>query len=180
MKSTKSAGRYAKALLELALDQKKIEVIESNMQQILTVAEEAHDFQVFLNSPLIKVDKKIEVIKSIFGNFDALSISFLELVSNNGRESYITEIAHSFLNKLKEHRLRDGAYTWGLFEDTSKSGRFIEYFMVESWLEHLRQHERVTHADAEVQATARSYHRGPDRPKVDHYIAANLAKWGQK
>lgn len=104
MKSTKSAGRYAKALLELALDQKKIEVIESNMQQILTVAEEAHDFQVFLNSPLIKVDKKIEVIKSIFGNFDALSISFLELVSNNGRESYITEIAHSFLNQLKEHR----------------------------------------------------------------------------
>jgi F-type H+-transporting ATPase subunit delta len=104
MKSTKSAGRYAKALLELALDQNKIEVIESNMQQILTVAEEAHDFQVFLNSPLIKVDKKIEVIKSIFGNFDALSISFLELVSNNGRESYITEIAHSFLNQLKEHR----------------------------------------------------------------------------
>ncbi|MDP4761391.1 MAG: ATP synthase F1 subunit delta [Crocinitomicaceae bacterium] len=104
MKSTKSAGRYAKALLELALDQKKIEVIESNMQQILTVAEEAHDFQVFLNSPLIKVDKKIEVIKSIFGNFDALSISFLELVANNGRESYITEIAHSFLNQLKEHR----------------------------------------------------------------------------
>jgi len=104
MKSTKSAGRYAKALLELALDLKKIEVIESNMQQILTVAEEAHDFQVFLNSPLIKVDKKIEVIKSIFGNFDALSISFLELVANNGRESYITEIAHSFLNQLKEHR----------------------------------------------------------------------------
>lgn len=104
MKSTKSAGRYAKALLELALDQNKIEVIESNMQQILTVAEEAHDFQVFLNSPLIKVDKKIEVIKSIFGNFDALSISFLELVSNNGRESYITEVAHSFLNQLKEHR----------------------------------------------------------------------------
>lgn len=104
MKSTKSAGRYAKALLELALDQNKIEVIESNMQQILTVAEEAHDFQVFLNSPLIKVDKKIEVIKSIFGNFDALSISFLELVSNNGRESFITEIAHSFLNQLKEHR----------------------------------------------------------------------------
>jgi len=80
------------------------------------------------------------------------------------------------MNKLKEHRRRDGAYTWGLFEDTSKSGRFIEYFMVESWLEHLRQHERVTHADAEVQAIARSYHRGTDRPKVDHYIAANLVK----
>ena len=104
MKSTKSAGRYAKALLELALDQNKIEVIEGNMEQILTVAADAHDFQVFLNSPLIKVDKKIEVIKSIFGNFDALSLSFLELVANNGRESFITEIATAFLGQLKEHR----------------------------------------------------------------------------
>ncbi len=104
MKSTKSAGRYAKALLELALDQNKVEVIENNMQQILAVADEAHDFHVFLNSPLIKVDKKIEVIKSIFENFDALSISFLELVANNGREAFITEIAQAFLTQLKEHR----------------------------------------------------------------------------
>lgn len=104
MKSTKAAGRYAKALLELALDQQKIEVIENNMQQIITVANEAHDFQVFLSSPLIKVDKKLEVIKSIFGNFDALSISFLEMVATNRREALITEIASAFLAQLKEHR----------------------------------------------------------------------------
>jgi len=104
MKSTKAAGRYAKALLELALDQQKIEVIENNMQQIITVANEAHDFQVFLSSPLIKVDKKLEVIKTIFGNFDALSISFLEMVATNRRESLITEIASAFLTQLKEHR----------------------------------------------------------------------------
>jgi F-type H+-transporting ATPase subunit delta len=104
MKSTKAAGRYAKALLELALDQQKIEVIESNMQQILTVANEAHDFQVFLSSPLIKVDKKLEVIKSIFSNFDALSISFLEMVALKRREAMITEIAAAFLGQLKDHR----------------------------------------------------------------------------
>ena len=104
MKSTKAAGRYAKALLELALDQQKIEVIENNMQQIVTVANETHDFQVFLSSPLIKVDKKLEVIKSIFGNFDALSISFLEMVATNRREALITEIASAFLTQLKEHR----------------------------------------------------------------------------
>ena len=104
MKSTKAAGRYAKVLLELDLDQQKIEVIENNMQQIITVANEAHDFQVFLSSPLIKVDKKLEVIKTIFGNFDALSISFLEMVATNRREALITEIASAFLAQLKEHR----------------------------------------------------------------------------
>ena len=110
MKSTKSAGRYAKALLELALDQNKIEVIESNMQQILTVAEEAHDFQVFLNSPLIKVDKKIEVIKSIFGNFDALSISFLELVE---QQRIVHKTALLFFSFFKIHRyLKDLLVMW--------------------------------------------------------------------
>lgn len=77
--------------------------------------------------------------------------------------------------RLKEQRYRDGAYTWGLFEDTAKPGRYIEYFLVESWLEHLRQHERVTHADADVQDIVLSYHQGP-KPVVEHYIAASLAK----
>lgn len=76
---------------------------------------------------------------------------------------------------LKEQRYRDGAYSWGLFEDTAKPGRYIEYFLVESWLEHLRQHERVTHADADVQDIVLSYHQGP-KPVVEHYIAAHFAK----
>jgi hypothetical protein len=77
--------------------------------------------------------------------------------------------------KLKEQRYRDGAYTWGLFEDTAKPGRYIEYFLVESWLEHLRQHDRVTHADADIQNIVLAYHQG-SKPIVEHYIAASLAK----
>jgi len=58
MKSNKSAVRYAKALLELAIEHNKVELIESDIQQLLTVANDAHDFQIFLNSPLINIDKK--------------------------------------------------------------------------------------------------------------------------
>ena len=66
MKSNKSAVRYAKALLELALEHNKVELIEADILQLLKVAHETHDFQVFLNSPLINIDKKIAVIKQIF------------------------------------------------------------------------------------------------------------------
>jgi hypothetical protein len=45
----------------------------------------------------------------------------------------------------------DGAYDWGVFEDTAETGRFLETFLVESWLEHLCQHERVTKADRLVE-----------------------------
>jgi hypothetical protein len=75
------------------------------------------------------------------------------------------------LEKLGDERRRDGAYAWGVFEDAAKEGRFLETFLVESWLEHLRQHERVTNADRAVQDAVYSHHV-EGAPVVTHYIAA--------
>jgi predicted MFS family arabinose efflux permease len=57
----------------------------------------------------------------------------------------------SALQRLAHERRRDGAYSWDMFEDTAERGRFVETFLVESWLEHLRQHQRVTNADRILQ-----------------------------
>ena len=35
------------------------------------------------------------------------------------------------INKIAEERKRDGAYAWGIFEDTADRGRFVEAFLVE-------------------------------------------------
>jgi MFS family permease len=51
------------------------------------------------------------------------------------------------LDELAHERKRDGAFAWGLFEDTVDRGRFLETFLIESWLELMHQHERVTNAD---------------------------------
>ena len=51
------------------------------------------------------------------------------------------------LKKLARERRRDGAYAWGVFEDSADLSRMVETFLVETWLEHLRQHERVSNAD---------------------------------
>jgi MFS family permease len=74
------------------------------------------------------------------------------------------------LEAVARERRRDGAYAWGVFEDAAVAGRFVETFLVESWLEHLRQHERVTHADRALQDAVRQYVKGVS--KVAHYIAA--------
>jgi hypothetical protein len=55
------------------------------------------------------------------------------------------------LERLGGERRRGGAFEWEVFEDVSQEGRFLETFKLDSWLEHLRQHERVTHADREQQ-----------------------------
>lgn len=43
--------------------------------------------------------------------------------------------------------------------------------LVESWHEHLRQHQRVSHADADLQSEVTRYHRGENKPQVHHYLS---------
>jgi MFS family permease/quinol monooxygenase YgiN len=74
------------------------------------------------------------------------------------------------LDKLARERRRDGAYLWSVFEDAAVEGRMVETFLIESWLEHLRQHERVTHADRLLQEMVNQFHL-EDAPKVTHLIA---------
>jgi MFS family permease len=53
-------------------------------------------------------------------------------------------------------RRRDGAYRWGIFRDTEVADRYLEIFLVHSWAEHLRQHERQTQADGELEQRLRN------------------------
>jgi MFS family permease len=75
----------------------------------------------------------------------------------------------SALDELQHERLRDGAGSWGIFEDTSRAGRFLETFRVASWAEHLRQHRRVTNADYLLQE--RIFQLLEREPQVTHFIA---------
>ena len=73
------------------------------------------------------------------------------------------------LDELQHERLRDGASSWGIFEDTSRAGRFLETFLVASWTEHLRQHQRVTNADYVLQEHVMQLLEG--EPQITHFIA---------
>jgi hypothetical protein len=83
------------------------------------------------------------------------------------REPFLEALA-----RLEHERRRDGAYAWGVFEDAAQEGRIIETFLIESWMEHLRQHERVTKADRLIQEELRRFDRS-GIPKVTHFIAAD-------
>jgi MFS family permease len=79
------------------------------------------------------------------------------------------------LISLSEERRRDGAYAWGIAEDAADPERIIEWFFVESWAEHLRQHRRVSKTDADVQIEIRRFHQGPGDPLVQHFLALTRA-----
>jgi MFS family permease len=74
------------------------------------------------------------------------------------------------MDQLGYQRRRNGAYGWGVFEDSASEGRMLETFLVESWLEHLRQHERVTKADQELRDLVNQFHAAGSEPQTTHFV----------
>lgn len=81
----------------------------------------------------------------------------------------------SAMRAMRRVRRRDGAYRWGLFEDVADPSCFVETYVVRSWAEHLRQHERFTAEDLAIRDRVRSFHIGDDPPAVSHFIHPDAA-----
>jgi MFS family permease len=82
--------------------------------------------------------------------------------------------APEFLHSIHAYgriRRRDGAFRWGIFRDVEDGDRYVETFLVSSWAEHLRQHERSTKADREIESRLRAYVTGT--PSVRHLVSAD-------
>src|SRR5580698_3150468 len=86
----------------------------------------------------------------------------------------ISERTAEFLNVINQYsriRRRDGAYRWGIYRDTEAANRYLEIFLVDSWAEHLRQHERQTKADQVLEQRLNSCISS--EPEVHHLIYAH-------
>jgi quinol monooxygenase YgiN len=70
------------------------------------------------------------------------------------------------MHKYERIRRRDGAFQWGIFRDLESPTHYVEEFLVDSWAEHLRQHERLTQADSKVAEQVQKLIRGT--PTVRH------------
>jgi len=81
--------------------------------------------------------------------------------------------ANEFLRAMQKYervRRRDGASRWGLYRDLERADAYLETFIVASWAEHLRQHERLTRGDSDLEQAVRAHARGV--PVVRHLMHA--------
>lgn len=104
MKNTKVAIRYAKALLELAIDQKKVDSVLGDMNFLLQTNNETKDFELLIASPIVNGSKKIEIFEKVFESFEEVTLSFVKLITKNGRENLLPEIAQAFDAQVKEYK----------------------------------------------------------------------------
>ena len=76
------------------------------------------------------------------------------------------------VHKLRNIRLRDGAIRWGIFQDVDDPRHLTETFVVESWIDYLRQNERCTAADQSIHDRVFGFHTGEEPPRITHTIYA--------
>ncbi len=74
------------------------------------------------------------------------------------------------MRELGRGRRRNGAVTWGVAEDATQPGVYLEHFVDCSWLEHLRQHERVTHDEQRLQEAIRDCLQDSAAPVIRHFV----------
>lgn len=102
MSSYRIASRYAKSLIDLAIDQQKLDTVLQDIQLFITAAKH-REFEVLLKSPIVKPDKKQKVMELIFkSKVDPLTYSFLSIILRKGRESQLVEIAAEFIKQYRD------------------------------------------------------------------------------
>jgi len=91
--------RYAKAFFSLAEEEKMLDTLKTDIEQITQLCNKNEEFNLLLDTPVIGTTKKINIIGQIFkGKIDERSLAFLYLIFKNKRESYIPSIAKEILS----------------------------------------------------------------------------------
>lgn len=98
-----AASRYAKSLLDLAVEQKQLDAVYKDILIIKNTLELSHELKVFLKSPVVRIDKKLNVLKVLFEkSVSKLTNTYLELVTNKMRASILFEISIEFVNQYRK------------------------------------------------------------------------------
>lgn len=100
MHNPRLATRYAKSIVDLAIEQNQLEAVCSDMKQIIKICKSNPDFVAMLRSPIIKGDKKDKIIDAVLSQqIGEITTAFNKLLVKKGRESNLPEIAHAFVTQ---------------------------------------------------------------------------------
>lgn len=115
-------------------------------------------------APLVRLPDPL--VQTELDNEEGPVMVTVEYVVEPHHQEQFTRAVHA----VHRIRRRDGAIQWGLFHDVAEPKRFVETFVVESWVEHLRQRSRATVSDRALIDLARSFHSGERPPQTTRFI----------
>ena len=105
MKNSKTANRYAKALLELSLEKGNLDAVNGNMQVLSDTINESADLRSLIKNPTVKEEEKNTIFTALFGKtFDADTMNFISLLTKNKRTEILPEITQQFITQYRANK----------------------------------------------------------------------------
>jgi F-type H+-transporting ATPase subunit delta len=105
MSQSAVADRYAKSLIQIATEKGQLEAVYADMRMVLAGCRCLRDLHRLLVSPVVKTEKKVQVLKEIFsGQVNQITETFIILLTKKRRESYLEIIAVAFIEQYKEQK----------------------------------------------------------------------------
>lgn len=102
MNHSKIGTRYAKALYQLADENKSLDQVDKDMRILLEISQSVDEFKLLIESPVIPTSKKRAIIKNLLGSsFAPDSLTFIDLVFTNKREAHIPDIVRNFIDLVR-------------------------------------------------------------------------------
>ena len=105
MQNPRLASRYAKSILDLAIERGELEKVYADMLWLQSVCKSNRDFVNVLRSPIIKNDVKRKIIEAVTvtGNISEITSGFNRLLVVKNRERFLPEIVNAFIAAYKNH-----------------------------------------------------------------------------
>lgn len=105
MTDIRVASRYAKSLLDLALDKNILEQVYQDMVMFSNICQQNHDFVLMLKNPIINHDKKKAILYSLFkGKVSEATLSIFDVIVRKNREAFLPAIAAEFINLYRQQK----------------------------------------------------------------------------
>ena len=105
MADLRVASRYVKSLLGLAVERGELEAVHQDMLLLSKVCRESRDFSMMLKSPVIRHEKKRDILEKIFsGKMNSLTLAIIDIVTRKNREPLLAAIANEFHNAYNEQK----------------------------------------------------------------------------
>ncbi|QIL39020.1 ATP synthase F1 subunit delta [Pedobacter sp. HDW13] len=103
MSEIKVASRYAKSLIDLAVENNALQASYNDMVLFEKVVDETPELEAILNNPIVPLDKKTGILNGIFADkVGALTITFFKIVVNKGRSAILFATAKQFVQQYNQ------------------------------------------------------------------------------
>lgn len=106
MLNPRLAGRYAKSLIDLAIEKNALEEVYNDMLLLQNIFRNNREFVTIMKSPVILPDKKQDIFKAVAagGRISQFTSLFFQLLIRKSREASFPEIVNAFIDQYKVHK----------------------------------------------------------------------------